>query len=123
MWHESWGGLPPDEFLTAVDPLLSGLRAKLYTQTFTSNNRAGNLSKEWAEKFGLNEGVSVALGAAIFGAVASGYYKSVEEAQENMASGFSTVYSPIAENVKKYKRLYNLYIELGSKLEDFLRSF
>ncbi|MBM3700408.1 MAG: ribulokinase [Actinobacteria bacterium] len=346
MWNSQWDGLPPDEFLTAVDPLLSGLRDRLYTQTFTSDIKAGNLSKEWAKKFGLHQDIAVAigafdahmgavganvrpgvfvkitgtsccdmavgpkqkedvliggicgqvdgsiipdmigyeagqssfgdvyawfkdilswplkellektkevdkdtakklsaevqdkiipeierqcefikpeesglialdwlngrrtpyadqklkgaiaglslgstapkvyralaeatafgskaiidrfrqdgliieeitaiggvakksslvmqiladvlnmpvkvadsdqavaLGAAIFGSVAAGYYKSVEEAQKNMASGFSTVYDPIPENVKIYEKLYNLYIELGSKLEDFLR--
>lgn len=24
MWHESWGGLPPERFLSTLDPLLSG---------------------------------------------------------------------------------------------------
>src|SRR4029077_1127299 len=29
MWNESLGGFPPEEFLAAVDPLLSGVREKL----------------------------------------------------------------------------------------------
>ena len=36
MWHEEWGGLPSEDFLIKVDPLLSGLRAHLYNDTFTS---------------------------------------------------------------------------------------
>ncbi len=28
MWHPSWGGLPDEEFLTTLDPLLGGLRAR-----------------------------------------------------------------------------------------------
>src|SRR5277367_4062592 len=29
MWNEAFGGLPPEEFLVAVDPLFAGVRAKL----------------------------------------------------------------------------------------------
>ena len=29
MWNAGLGGLPPEEFLTAVDPLLAGVRAKI----------------------------------------------------------------------------------------------
>ncbi len=28
MWHESWGGLPAEEFLVKIDPLLKGLNAR-----------------------------------------------------------------------------------------------
>ena len=48
MWNKSWGGLPSEEFLINVDPLLSGLRDRLYEHTFTSEKAAGRLSKEWA---------------------------------------------------------------------------
>jgi L-ribulokinase len=64
---------------------------------------------------------SVALGAAIFGAVAAGYYKDIYHAQKNMASPFIKTYNPIKDNIKTYQRLYDLYIELGTKIEDFLR--
>ncbi|KAA6317468.1 Ribulokinase, partial [termite gut metagenome] len=30
MWHEKWGGLPSQEFLTALDPLLAGFRSRLF---------------------------------------------------------------------------------------------
>ncbi len=63
MWHQEWGGLPPEEFLVAVDPLLKGLRARLYTKTFTSDESAGGLSAEWARRLGLREGAAVAVGA------------------------------------------------------------
>ncbi|MHB1254330.1 MAG: ribulokinase [Candidatus Humimicrobiaceae bacterium] len=65
---------------------------------------------------------AVALGAAIFGAVAAGYYKNISEAQENMASKVLTVYSPIPENVKVYKKLYEKYKKAGSLLENFLQN-
>ncbi|MBM3705703.1 MAG: ribulokinase [Actinobacteria bacterium] len=63
MWHSQWNGLPPEEFLVKVDPLFSGLRDRLYTKTYTSDTPAGKLSKEWAEKLGLNKDISVAVGA------------------------------------------------------------
>jgi L-ribulokinase len=63
MWHKDWNGLPPEEFLVKVDPLLSGLRERLFTETFTSDTPAGKLSKEWADKLGLNTDVVVTVGA------------------------------------------------------------
>ena len=63
MWHEEWGGLPSEDFLIKVDPLLSGLRAHLYNDTFTSEKAAGNLTGEWAEKLNLTEGIAVTVGA------------------------------------------------------------
>jgi L-ribulokinase len=62
MWHAEWGGLPPEEFLARVDPLLRGLRARLYEQTDTSDVKAGGLSAEWAKRLGLPEGAAVAVG-------------------------------------------------------------
>jgi len=64
---------------------------------------------------------SVALGAAIFGAVAAGTYKSVEEAQEYMGSKFETVYHPDKRNISIYNHLYKRYKKLGDILENELR--
>lgn len=74
MWHESWGGLPSEDFLVMLDPILGGLRARLYAQTYTANEEAGKLCKEWADKTGLPEGISIAVGAfdAHLGAVGAG---------------------------------------------------
>jgi L-ribulokinase len=63
MWHPSFGGLPSDEFLTRLDPLLSGLRDRLYRETFTSDIAAGTISKEWSAKLGLPVDVKVGVGA------------------------------------------------------------
>ena len=63
LWHASWDGLPPDAFFTALDPLLTGLRARLFSATYTSDISAGNLSEEWAQKLGLSTKVEVAVGA------------------------------------------------------------
>ncbi|HKL90598.1 MAG TPA: ribulokinase, partial [Allomuricauda sp.] len=62
MWHESWGGLPDKEFLSQLDPYLASLRDNLYEETFTSNEIAGHLNKEWAEKLGLTTDTVIAVG-------------------------------------------------------------
>jgi len=63
MWHEEWEGLPPEEFLIKVDPLLEALRGRLYRDTQTSDVRAGGLTEEWAQRLGMKEGTAVAVGA------------------------------------------------------------
>jgi L-ribulokinase len=63
MWHQDWDGLPSEEFLSRLDPLLAGLRGRLYQETVTSDKKAGNLTKEWAQKLGLSEDVAVAVGS------------------------------------------------------------
>lgn len=74
MWHEAWGGLPSEAFLTALDPLLAGVRERLFAKTSTSDQPAGGLTPEWAAKLGLNPGVPVAVGAfdSHMGAVGGG---------------------------------------------------
>jgi len=63
MWNASLGGLPPEEFLTAVDPLLAGVRAKIAGRYATSDQIAGRLSAEWAAKLGLSPGIPIPVGA------------------------------------------------------------
>ena len=63
MWHASWDGLPDEEFLTTLDPLLSGLRERLFEQTYPSDQSVGTLSEEWAETLGLRSDVVVSVGA------------------------------------------------------------
>ena len=63
MWHQSWGGLPPQEFLSKLHPVLDGIVEKLYTDTFTSDVCAGNISEEWAKKLGLNAHVKIGVGS------------------------------------------------------------
>ena len=53
-----------------------------------------------------------ALGAAIFGAVAAGAYKTIKMAQDAMTGVKETVYEPIPEHVATYKRLYDIYQRL-----------
>ena len=74
MWHESFDGLPNDAFLTQLDPLLTGLRDRLFQDTYTSDIPMGKLSKAWAQRLGLSENVVVGVGAfdAHMGAVGAG---------------------------------------------------
>lgn len=62
MWHESWG-LPSGEFLGELNPALVEMLPHLFTGTYTSDTKAGELTTEWAEKLGLPEGIAVAVGA------------------------------------------------------------
>ena len=74
MWHESWGGLPGEDFLTALDPLLKGYRDRLFDNTETAEKPVGKLCPEWATRLGLSTDVVVAGGAfdCHMGAVGAG---------------------------------------------------
>jgi len=63
MWNGSLGGLPPEDFLVSVDPLLAGVRAKLDGPYATSDKIAGHLAPEWASKLGLRAGIPIPVGA------------------------------------------------------------
>ena len=71
MWFAGWNGLPSEAFLTALDPILSGYRSKLYDKTFTSDVKIGTLTPEWADRLGLSIDVAVGVGGfdCHFGAV------------------------------------------------------
>jgi L-ribulokinase len=79
MWHESWNGLPPEEFLTELDPLLKGYRDRLFKDTFASDTKVGNLTPEWAERLGLSTDVVVGVSAfdCHMGAVGGGATSNV----------------------------------------------
>lgn len=62
MWHQEWGGLPSEEFLLKLDPYLAKLRPNLYQETYTSDIKAGKLSKKWAKILGLSQETIVSVG-------------------------------------------------------------
>jgi L-ribulokinase len=72
LYHEDWGGLPSAEFLESFEPGLSRFRYE--TKATASNQPAGRLCPEVAEKVGLPAGIPVAVGAfdAHMGAVGAG---------------------------------------------------
>jgi len=63
LWAEEFDGLPPETFFSSLDPLLAGFRERLFEDTYTSDESAGNLSEEWAERLGLSTDVVIGVGA------------------------------------------------------------
>jgi L-ribulokinase len=63
MWNPRWGGLPPQEFLSKLDPLFEGIRAKLMGNYRTSDAVAGTLGEHWAAEMGLKVGIPIPVGA------------------------------------------------------------
>ena len=97
MWSDAHGGLPPEEFLTQVDPLLTGVREKLQGRYGTSNQLAGRLAAEWAEKLGLKAGIPIPVGAfdAHWDAIGAG----IREGDVVNVVGTSTCIMAIARDV------------------------
>jgi L-ribulokinase len=63
MWNPRWDGLPAQSFLSKVDPLLDGVRAKIGGEYLTSDHIAGALTAEWADRLGVAAGIPIAVGA------------------------------------------------------------
>ena len=56
--------------------------------------------------------MSAAKGSALYATVAAGIYKSINEAAEALGECDGKVYTPIAENVRAYEKLYAEYLKL-----------
>lgn len=97
MWNPSLGGLPPEEFLRSVDPLLAGVRAKLGGRYATSDEIAGYLTPAWAAILGLRPGIPIPVGAfdAHWDAIGAG----VRPGDVVNVVGTSTCIIAVAENV------------------------
>ncbi len=63
LWSANFDGYPPNEFFTSLDPLLKGHVQKLGKTVYTSDQSAGQISHEWAEKLGLPSDTIIAVGA------------------------------------------------------------
>jgi L-ribulokinase len=63
LWNPKWDGLPPQEFLSRLDPLFDGVREKLAGEYLTSDKIAGHLSPKWADAMGLKAGIPIPTGA------------------------------------------------------------
>jgi L-ribulokinase len=63
MWNESLGGLPGEDFLSALDPLLVGVRPRMTGRYAKSDSIAGTLAGDWAESLGLRPGIPIPVGA------------------------------------------------------------
>jgi L-ribulokinase len=96
MFNQALGGLPPETFLTQVDPVLAGVREKIGGSYQTSDKLAGHLSAEWAERLGLRAGIPIPVGAfdAHWDAVGSG----IREGDVVNVVGTSTCIMAMAKN-------------------------
>lgn len=63
LWAKEFGGLPPDEFFSSLDPLLKGFTSRLFRDTYTSDQAAGVISEEWASRLNLPNDVVIGIGA------------------------------------------------------------
>ncbi|MFA6482221.1 MAG: ribulokinase [Bacteroidales bacterium] len=74
MWHDDFDGLPSEEFLTALDPVLDSFRKRLYRKTYPASYKVGHLTPEWSERLGITGQVAIGAGAfdAHMGAVGGG---------------------------------------------------
>jgi L-ribulokinase len=102
MWHPDFGGLPDEKFLAKLDPSFPELRKRLYTDTFSCETPVGTLSKEWAAKLGLPEGVKVGAGAfdAHLGAV-GGEIRPYQLVKVMGTSTCDMIIAPAGEKVEK----------------------
>lgn len=96
MWHESWDGLPSKDFLGQLDSSLAELSDRLYDKTYTSDEVAGNLNEEWAEKLGLTTNTVIAVGT--FDAHSGAVGAKVEENTLIRIMGTSTCDIMVAPN-------------------------
>jgi L-ribulokinase len=103
LWSAEYGGLPPDEFFSSLDPLLKGFTARLYKDTYTSDHAAGTLSPEWATRLGLSTDVVIGVGAfdAHMGAVGG----QIEPYQLSKVMGTSTCEMLVAPNADMQGKL------------------
>jgi L-ribulokinase len=63
MWNTRWDGLPPQWFLSKLDPLFDGIRARLGGRYLASDAIAGHLNDHWAAELGLAAGIPIPVGA------------------------------------------------------------
>ena len=103
LWAVEFGGLPPDNFFSSLDPLLAGFRDRLYKDTFTADEAAGTLSDEWANRLGLSTNVTVGVGAfdAHMGAVGG----QIEPYYLSKVMGTSTCDILVASNADMQHKL------------------
>ena len=62
MYSVDWNGFPPENFFKDIDPLLIPILKTLPKENYTCDTAAGKLTKEWAKKLGLNEGILIGVG-------------------------------------------------------------
>ncbi|MGL1886458.1 MAG: ribulokinase [Reichenbachiella sp.] len=83
LWHQSYDGVPPKEFLGQIDESLVDFNTDLLETVYTSDVSVGCLSQEWSDRLGLSPDVIIAVGAfdchmgAVGGEIEPGYMSKV----------------------------------------------
>jgi L-ribulokinase len=98
MWHDDFNGLPDEKFLIKLDPVLTGLREKLFSKTYTCDTEVGKLSPEWAKRLGLS--TEVKIGAGTFDAHTGGVGGEIKPYHLVKVMGTSTcdmIVAPLTE--------------------------
>ena len=74
LYNDDWNGFPDAEFIETLHPDLLKVLKTLPEKTFSIEHNSGTLSKEWADEFGIPEGIPIAMGIldAHAGAIGSG---------------------------------------------------
>lgn len=62
LYAEAWGGWPPRDFFTGIDPILGPVWDCLPESNYGCDEPAGTLSREWADRLGLSSDVIVSVG-------------------------------------------------------------
>jgi len=74
LYAEEWGGFPDQKFIEALDPDLIKVLDTLPKTTLSIEHHCGLLTKEWADPYGIPEGIPISMGIldAHAGAIGSG---------------------------------------------------
>lgn len=74
LYNDEWNGFPDHEFIEALEPDLLRVLNTLPKKVLSIEHNSGTLSKQWANEFGMSEGIPIAMGIldAHSGAVGSG---------------------------------------------------
>jgi L-ribulokinase len=96
MWHEAFDGLPSNDFLKTLDPLLDGLRDRLYRHTYMADEPMGKISKKWAKTLGIPD--TTVIGVGSFDAHLGGVGAAIEPYSLVRVMGTSTCDMLIAPN-------------------------
>lgn len=131
------GSSAPEVYRSLVESTAFGLRRIIEHMrsqglTIQSMNAVGGIAKKapfvmqvLADIIGMPIQIiesenACALGAAMFAAVVSGIYSSIEDANSHMKSPIEKVYMPNPDRQEVYHTLYSKYILLGKTAEQFI---
>jgi L-ribulokinase len=103
MWHKDFNGLPDEKFLVKLDPLLNGLRGRLYSETYDCDVPAGTITQEWASRLGIP--ATVRIGAGVFDAHVGAVGGEIQPYQLVKVMGTSTCDMLVAPLDKKGEKL------------------